>query len=91
MKPVTVGRYKPENFDALAEQVASGEVSDRWLGWVETEDWIVYEHESGDLYAFNGRRPEGGVRGPLVKIERSTSEEMPPPPVSVLADGRVQA
>lgn len=83
MKPVTVGRYRQEDFAPLAEQVASGEVSDRWLGWVETEDWIVYEHADGSLYVWNGRNHAGGVTGAGVVLERGGSLSVLPAPETV--------
>jgi hypothetical protein len=68
LKPVTVGRYRNEDFEPLAELVANGDISDQWNGWVETEDWIVYEHADGSLHVFNGRNEFGGCVGSYVHI-----------------------
>jgi len=89
LAPVTVGRYKPgEPMPGEAHEVTGGSGQDNpdgphWLGWVEAPDWILYELSDGTVYVFNGRRPEGGVRGPAVIIGRSTADGMPPAPVVV--------
>ena len=51
MDRVEVGRYPNP-------QAVGG-----WLGWVATPEWIVFEHESGSIAAFNGRDVRGGVVG----------------------------
>lgn len=55
LKPVTVGRYSDHGHP---ESPYGGH---GFVGWVETEDWIVWEAEDGSLYVANGREPNGGV------------------------------
>jgi len=55
MKPVTVARYKPGG------EPGSPYGGHGFLGYVETDDWIVWEHEDGTLYVANGREPSGAV------------------------------
>lgn len=60
MAPVTVGRYRPGQFDGPA---GSGKMDGgkTWLGWVETPDWIVWENANGDLVVINGRSETGAA------------------------------
>lgn len=82
MKPVTVGRYKPgERMPGDAHLVTGGSadvafggepgVSSVWLGWVETEDWILFESSDGTVCVFNGRQPgSGAVIGAPTTLDR---------------------
>lgn len=60
MKPVTVARYDGDGLDV---REPDGTVAETWLGWVGTDDWIVWENAKGELYVYNGREPSGGVKG----------------------------
>lgn len=50
MKPVTIGRYDE------AEPVG-------YTGWIETEDWAMFEALDGSLLVFQGRGESGAVLG----------------------------
>lgn len=64
LKPVTVARYRPEQFSPPG----SG-----WLGYVETDDWIVFAHEDGRLFVINGRTQTGAaLDDSWVEVPRST-------------------
>lgn len=52
MDPVTVGRYRADQFSPPG----SG-----WLGYVETREWIVFEAEDGTLMVANGRTEAGSA------------------------------
>lgn len=54
MDPVTVARYRSEQFSPPG----SG-----WKGYCETRDWIVFEHEDGTLVVANGRTDTGAAIG----------------------------
>lgn len=77
MKPVTVGRYKPQTivspdnprFDEITDQICIADQGHTWRGWVETEDWIIYERDDGLLYVFSGRSETGAVKAPAVIVE----------------------
>jgi len=80
MKPVTVGRYDPTTIvphgdpvsSDILHQIIEVDEAHTWNGWVETEDWIVYERDDGLLYAYNGRSKSGAVTAPAVVVERAT-------------------
>lgn len=50
MKPVTIGRY--DGTDAVG-----------YAGWIETDDWIMFEALDGSLLVFQGRDASGAVQG----------------------------
>ena len=68
MKPVTVGRYTHHDLDPRFPEGYEHPS----LGWIETEDWIVWEDRDGTLYVVNGRDANGNpYPGKLRRIERS--------------------
>lgn len=92
MKPVTVGRYKPgETMPGEAQVVTGGSPGygngHDWLGWVETEDWILFENENGTITVFNGRTESGAVKGPAVVVFPQESPGHTLLPIVVQSDG----
>ena len=67
MKPVTVGRYDVENLPPSAPAVLSdpfgedAKAGNHCTGWVETEDWILFQRADGALLVWNGREKGGAV------------------------------
>ena len=55
MNRVTVGRY--ENPESVG-----------FNGWIETDDWIVWESLDGKLFVANGRASNGAVLDDIVVI-----------------------
>jgi hypothetical protein len=44
--------------------------SDAFKGWVGTPDWIVWEAVDGTLHVYNGRNPDGSVKGEGTVVPR---------------------
>lgn len=57
LKPVTVGRYDPPGEDSLVVPKDGSP----YVGYVSTEDWILYQQEDGTLWLYTDRDESGAV------------------------------
>ena len=72
MKPVTVGRYSKGDYEVVGGDPVPSETP-YFNGWIETEDWIVFEAHDGALWVHHGRDESGAVIGPPMVVGRGDS------------------